>query len=74
MNLQGFDPQAVPDPANYTLADRWILSRHAQTVGDVTRNLEQFELGEAARYLYEFIWSEFCDWYIELAKGRLQPG
>jgi valyl-tRNA synthetase len=71
MNLEGFDPEFVPDAKTFTLADRWILSRYNATVADVTRDLERFELGEAARMVYEFIWDEFCDWYIELAKGRL---
>ena len=71
MYLEGFEPAFVPDVNAVTLADRWILSRYNQTVADVTRNLERFELGEAARMVYEFIWDEFCDWYIELAKGRL---
>lgn len=71
MNLTGFDPKTVPDEKLYTLADRWILSRYAQTVKDVTSNMERFELGEAARMLYEFIWNEYCDWYIEMAKSRL---
>lgn len=69
MNLEGFDPQTTP--GEFSLADRWILSRYARTVADVTDNLEKFELGEAARACYEFIWNEFCDWYIELAKSRL---
>ncbi len=69
MNLEGFDPARTP--GDYTLADRWILSRYAQTAAEVTANLEKFELGEAARSLYEFIWSEYCDWYIETAKARL---
>ncbi|WP_346355878.1 valine--tRNA ligase [Azotosporobacter soli] len=71
MNLEGFDADYRPDTADYTLADRWILSRYAKTVSEVTRNLERFELGEAAKVLYEFIWNEYCDWYIELAKARL---
>lgn len=71
MNLEGFDSTFTPGANMFTLADRWILSRYNQTVADVTRNLERFELGEAARMVYEFIWDEFCDWYIELAKGRL---
>lgn len=54
-----------------TLADRWIISRLANTAEDVTRLLEEYDLGEAAKTLYEFIWDEFCDWYIELAKIRL---
>ncbi len=71
MNLEGFDQSFVPVEEDYTLADRWILSRYAKTVQAVTENLEKFELGEAARMIYEFIWSELCDWYIELAKARL---
>ena len=71
MNLQGFDGGFVPKAADYTLADRWIMSRYARTSIIVTENLEKFELGEAARGLYEFIWGEFCDWYIELVKPRL---
>ncbi|NMA69121.1 MAG: valine--tRNA ligase [Desulfitobacterium sp.] len=53
------------------MEDRWILSRYEKTVQEVTDALEKFDLGEGARLLYEFIWNEFCDWYIELAKGRL---
>ena len=71
MNLQGFDRSFVPKAEDYTLADRWILSRYARTSAVVTENLEKFELGEAARAIYEFIWGEFCDWYIELVKPRL---
>ncbi len=71
MNLAGFDPGYQPAPEQYTLADQWILSRFTKTVSEVTRNLERFELGEAGRALYEFIWNEFCDWYIEMAKSRL---
>ncbi|AHF07938.1 valine--tRNA ligase [Desulfitobacterium metallireducens] len=53
------------------LSDRWILSRYEATVNDVTDALDRFDLGDAGRVLYEFIWNEFCDWYIELAKARL---
>ncbi len=69
MNLADYDETA--HCGELTLADRWILSRYAQTVNGVTDNLEKFELGEAARMLYDFIWGEYCDWYIELAKPRL---
>lgn len=69
MNLQDYDPECRPGP--YTLADRWIVSRYQAVAAEVTGYLEDYELGEAARVLYEFIWSEFCDWYIELAKPRL---
>ncbi len=71
MNLEGFDKGFVPEEADYTLADKWILSRFAKTAQGVTANLDKFELGEAGRLIYEFIWNEFCDWYIELAKARL---
>ncbi|OCR00580.1 valine--tRNA ligase [Oscillatoriales cyanobacterium USR001] len=55
------------------LCDRWILSRYHQTV-EATRNyIENYGLGEAAKGLYEFIWGDFCDWYIELVKSRLLP-
>lgn len=69
MNLGDFDPSGQPGPFN--LADRWIISRCQAAIKETTRNLETYELGEAARVLYEFIWNEFCDWYIELAKPRL---
>ncbi|WP_027405735.1 valine--tRNA ligase [Anaerovibrio sp. RM50] len=71
MNLEGFDKSFVPAPEDYTMADKWILSRFAKTAQGVTENLEKYELGEAGRLIYEFIWSEFCDWYIELSKARL---
>ena len=69
MNLEDYDPEAPC--GELALTDRWILSRYAQTVAGVTENMEKFELGEAARMLYDFIWGEFCDWYIEMAKPRL---
>ena len=69
MNMEGYDKDAKLAP--YTLADKWILSRLQDTVKDVTGLLERFELGEAGRAIYDFIWSEVCDWYIEIAKPRL---
>jgi valyl-tRNA synthetase len=69
MNLQDFDPEVVGQ--DYSLADRWILSRYHQVVREVTEDMEKYDLGEAARVLYEFIWNEFCDWYIELSKPSL---
>ncbi|MGQ9556518.1 MAG: valine--tRNA ligase [Desulfurispora sp.] len=71
MNLQDYQPGQVPEREKLLLADRWIISRLQQVIGEVTEYLEKYELGEAARVLYDFIWSEFCDWYIELAKPRL---
>ena len=53
------------------IADKWILSRVNDVIKYVTENMEKFELGLAAQKVYDFIWSEFCDWYIEMAKPRL---
>ena len=69
MNLDGYDAKAPRAP--YTLADKWILSRLQNTTQKVTEFLERFELGEAGRLIYDFIWGEVCDWYIELIKPRL---
>lgn len=69
MNMEGYDPKAELAP--YTLADKWILSRLQHTSQAVTDLLGKFELGEAGRLIYDFIWGEVCDWYIELAKPRL---
>lgn len=74
MHLEGAAPAAPAAGPAAPLADRWILSRYARTVREATRLLEGFELGEAARVLHEFFWAEFCDWYIELGKGRLYGG
>ncbi|SHJ69089.1 valine--tRNA ligase [Paramaledivibacter caminithermalis] len=54
-----------------TLSDRWILSRLNTVADEITKNLEKFELGIAAQKIYDFIWNEYCDWYIELVKPRL---
>ncbi|MBR0061329.1 MAG: class I tRNA ligase family protein, partial [Selenomonadaceae bacterium] len=71
MNLEGFDKNFKPTRDDLELADEWIFTRLEQTRAGVTKNLERFELGEAARLLYEFIWFNFCDYYIELTKARL---
>jgi len=73
MNLQGKTPQELrqPDTASLELVDKWLLSRFYQTVIQTRNNIESYGLGEAAKGLYEFIWNDFCDWYIELVKTRL---
>jgi valyl-tRNA synthetase len=58
--------------ADLQLADRWILSRFHQVTQQTRAFIDNFGLGEAAKGLYEFIWGDFCDWYIELVKSRLQ--
>jgi valyl-tRNA synthetase len=55
-----------------TLADRWILSRTARLIGETSRLMEEYQFGEAGRRLFEFFWSEYCDWYLEIAKRQLQ--
>jgi len=60
-------------PETLPLEDRWILSRLGRTVSSVSSLMADFQFGEAERQLYEFLWGEFCDWYIEMAKLRLRP-
>jgi len=71
MNLDDYDKDFVPKKENYTLADKWILDRLAYTEDYVAKNLDKYELGEAADSIYNFAWNSFCDWYIETAKSRL---
>ena len=59
------------DPAKLTDADRWILSKVNSLAKEVTVNMDNFELGIAVQKVYDFIWEEFCDWYIEMVKPRL---
>ncbi len=70
MNLENV-PFEKPQEADLSLDDRWIRSRLNKVIEEVSNNLEHFELGIAALKIYDFIWSEFCDWYIELTKIRL---
>lgn len=58
-------------PEDLRIEDKWILSKLNKVIKEVTYNLEQFDMGVAAQKVYDFIWSNFCDWYIELAKIRL---
>ncbi|MGI6046167.1 MAG: valine--tRNA ligase [Eggerthellaceae bacterium] len=68
LNLDGYTP-GDPDPR--TPADRWIFSRLARLVENVDRLFDNYEFGEATRELNAFFWNEFCDWYIEFSKSRL---
>ncbi|MGE5554500.1 MAG: valine--tRNA ligase [Betaproteobacteria bacterium] len=77
MNLEGFTAPAKELTAKdlkalaLTLPDRWILSRYAGVAQRVTQKLDRYDLGEAGKAIYDFLWNEFCDWYLELAKPRL---
>ena len=73
MNLDENEP-APHIPSDLALEDKWILSQFNSLAKEVTENLDKFELGIAVQKLYDFIWDLFCDWFIELAKIRLQKG
>ncbi|BBD54228.1 valyl-tRNA synthetase [Planktothrix agardhii NIES-204] len=74
MNLDGKSPKQLGEPNinQLELSDKWILSRFNQTVKQTREDMDNYGIGEAAKGIYEFIWGDFCDWYIELAKPRLQ--
>lgn len=69
MNLKGTEV-TEPEPEELHPADKWILSKVNTLAKDVTENIDKFELGIAVQKVYDFIWDEFCDWYIEIAKVR----
>jgi len=71
MNLEKAETGKSIDPATLTDADKWILSKTNNLVKEVTDNMENFELGIAVQKIYDFVWEEFCDWYIEMVKPRL---
>ncbi len=63
-----------PFPANLTFVDRWILARLDQAVAEVRAGFDQYRFDMAARAVYEFVWDEYCDWYLELAKVQIAQG
>jgi valyl-tRNA synthetase len=71
LNLEGYKPGSFR-LEELPIEDRWILSRLATTTAAVTEQLEAYHFSDAARTLYDFTWSEFCDWYVEMSKGRLR--
>ncbi|WP_047150608.1 valine--tRNA ligase [Aneurinibacillus tyrosinisolvens] len=68
MNMEGFTYDEIDISSNLGIADQWILHRLNETVKETSRLLDSFEYGEVGRVLYNFIWDELCDWYIEVAK------
>ena len=71
MNIpENWDNEIDLDSADLDLSEQWILSRLSKTVDDYNRQLDRFHFNEAAKVLYEFTWSDFCDWYVEIAKTR----
>ncbi len=73
MNMEDGEKSAIhqPAPAGLEPVDKWILSKLNNTIKEVTDNMDHFELGIAVQKVYDFIWDEFCDWYIEMVKPRL---
>jgi len=71
LNLEGYRAGKL-NLEHLELEDRWIASRLTDTCQAVTADLEGYHFSDAARVIYEFVWSEFCDWYVEMAKGRLR--
>jgi len=71
LNLEGYSAAAV-EPQELAVEDRWILSRLSTVSGEVTAALEGYRFADATRLLYEFAWDEFCSFYVEMVKGRLQ--
>jgi valyl-tRNA synthetase len=71
LNLEGYTPGALRFN-ELPIEDRWILSRLATTAAAVTEQFEGYHFGDAVRTIYDFTWSEFCDWYVEMSKGRLR--
>jgi valyl-tRNA synthetase len=72
MNLDGQTPEQLGKPNPTELADKWILSRFNQVIQQTNKYMDSYGMGETAKSIYEFIWGDFCDWYIELVKSRLQ--
>jgi valyl-tRNA synthetase len=70
-NLEGIEPDKF-DKDKLTVIDRWILSRLAKTAADVTQQLNEYQYSEPLTRLYRFFWNDFCDWYLEWAKPRMQ--
>lgn len=68
MNMGGISYKDIDLSGEKSVADTWILTRLNETIEQVTRNADKYEFGEAGRHLYNFIWDDLCDWYIEMAK------
>lgn len=68
MNMEDFSYEDIDLSGEKSLADKWILTRLNETIEQVTKNTDKYEFGEAGRHLYNFIWDDLCDWYIEMAK------
>ncbi|WP_182200437.1 valine--tRNA ligase [Paraliobacillus salinarum] len=68
MNLEGLKYEDIDLSGEKSVADKWILTRLNETIEQVNKHTDRYDFGEAGRHLYNFIWDDFCDWYIEMAK------
>ncbi len=73
-NLDKVSKADTPDSPQYSDADKWILTRLSQVTDDANRLLDNYQFGEAGRQVYDFLWGDFADWYVELAKVQLRAG
>ncbi|MBQ3487365.1 MAG: class I tRNA ligase family protein, partial [Clostridia bacterium] len=71
MNLSEDAVNQLPDLSKLEIADKWVLSKLNTLIGEVTENMEKYELGVAIQKIYDFVWDIYCDWYIEMTKARL---
>ena len=71
MNLAEDAENKLPDLSKLEIADKWVLSKLNTLIGEVTENMEKYELGVAIQKIYDFVWDIYCDWYIEMTKARL---
>lgn len=71
MNLEGYNPDLVPDKEALSTYDKWILTKLNRTIKEVEDSLEAYEFDKAASSIYQFFWAEYCDWYLELVKPVL---
>ena len=71
MNLEDYDPAALVNDSDFSLADRWIKTRLNRAVSEVVGGLDEYRFNDAAAAVYQFVWHELCDWYLEMAKPAL---
>ncbi len=71
MNRDKLDTTAAPDNLVFDFADRWIVTRMHHTIRDLNSSLENFRINDASKIIYDFIWHDYCDWYVEMVKERL---
>jgi len=71
MNLSEGAVNELPELSKLEIADKWVLSKLNTLIGEVTENMEKYELGVAIQKIYDFVWDIYCDWYIEMTKARL---